>query len=93
MEENLWGQYPALVFKPNRITYGLVYEVQKEGQVELLKRYETEVHKVRGTKIRLVDGRELSGKPFVWNAGRELLKEGKFDLKDWQMDQLERGCY
>jgi gamma-glutamylcyclotransferase (GGCT)/AIG2-like uncharacterized protein YtfP len=88
-----WSQYPALVFKPNCITRGMVYKVQKKEQVEYLKCYETDVYRVRGTRIRLADGREVSGKTFVWNAGEELLKEGKFDLKDWQMCQLERGCY
>jgi len=85
----MWGQYPALIFKVNNVTHGMAYEVQKEEHVEYLKHYETEAYKVKGCRIKFADGRELSGKTFIWNAGKELLKEGKFNLKDWQMEQLE----
>lgn len=78
----LWGQYPALIFKANTITHGMAYEVQKEEHVEYLMRYETDAYRVKGCKIKLADGRELAGKTFIWNAGKELLKEGNFDLKD-----------
>lgn len=86
----LWGQYPALVFKVNNITHGMAYEVQKKEHVEYLTRYETEAYRVKGCMIKLADGRELAGKTFIWNAGRELLKGGNFNLKDWQMEQLEK---
>lgn len=86
----LWGQYPALIFKANTITHGMAYEVQKEEHVEYLMRYETDAYRVKGCKIKLADGRELAGKTFIWNAGMELLKEGNFDLKDWQIEQLEK---
>lgn len=88
----MWGQYPALIFKPevNNITYGMAYEVQKEEEVEYLKHYEIEVYRVKGCIIKLVDGREVIGKTFIWNAEKELLKEGKFNLKDWQMEQLDK---
>ncbi|XMA17170.1 hypothetical protein WAI453_009961 [Rhynchosporium graminicola] len=89
-ETKLWGQYPALTFKANAIAHGMACEVQKEEQVEYLKSYETDVYKVKGCKIKFVDGRELYGKTFVWNAENKLLKEGKFDLKDWQLAQLEK---
>ncbi|TVY46560.1 hypothetical protein LOCC1_G005760 [Lachnellula occidentalis] len=86
----LWGQYPALIFKADTVTYGMAYEVQKEEHVEYLMRYETDAYRVNGCEIKLADGREVGGKTFVWNAGKELLKEGSFDLKDWQMEQLEK---
>jgi gamma-glutamylcyclotransferase (GGCT)/AIG2-like uncharacterized protein YtfP len=86
----MWGQYPALVFKVNNITNGMAYEVQKEEHVEYLAHYETEVYRVKGCRIKLADGRELDGKTFIWNAEEELLKEGNFNLKDWQMEQLEK---
>ena len=86
----LWGQYPALVFKINNTTHGMAYEVQKKEHIEYLTRYETEAYRVKGCMIKLADGRELSGKTFIWNAGKELLKEGNFSLRDWQMDQLEK---
>lgn len=86
----LWGQYPALIFKINGITHGIAYEVQKKEQVEYLMRYETDAYRVKGCIIKFADGRELPGKTFIWNAEKELLKEGIFDLKDWQTKQLER---
>jgi hypothetical protein len=86
----LRGHYPSLIFKVNATTYGMAYEVQKEEHVEYLMRYETDAYKVKGCKIKLADGRELAGKTFIWNAGKEALKEGNFDLKDWQMEQLEK---
>jgi hypothetical protein len=89
-EVMLWGQYPALVFKADNITHGMAYEVQKEEHVEYLKRYETEVYRVRGSMIKLADGREVVGKTFVWNAEKELLKRGNFNLKDWHLEQLEK---
>jgi gamma-glutamylcyclotransferase (GGCT)/AIG2-like uncharacterized protein YtfP len=86
----LWGRYPALVFKANNITHGMAYEVQKKEHVEYLTHYETEAYRIKGCMIKLADGRELAGKTFIWNAEKEFLKEGKFSLKDWQMEQLER---
>jgi gamma-glutamyl AIG2-like cyclotransferase len=86
----MWDQYPALVFKVNHNTYRMAYEVQKEEHVKYLTDYKTDVYKVKGYMITLADGRELPGKTFIWNAERELLKEGSFDLKDWQMEQLEK---
>jgi gamma-glutamylcyclotransferase (GGCT)/AIG2-like uncharacterized protein YtfP len=93
----LWGQYPALVFKPGNITHGMAYEVQKESQMEshldLLKTYETEAYKVQGCVIKFGNGRETMGKTFVYNGDENLLKEGSFDLKDWQMEQLDRKAF
>jgi hypothetical protein len=86
----LWGQYPALIFKVNNITHGMAYEVQKKEHVESLTRYETEFYRVKGCMIKLADGREVAGKTFIWNAGKELLREGSFNLKDWKMEQLEK---
>jgi gamma-glutamylcyclotransferase (GGCT)/AIG2-like uncharacterized protein YtfP len=86
----LWGQYPALVSKVNNITHGMAFEVQKKKYVEYLTRYETEAYRVKECMIKLDDGRDLAGMTFIWNAGTELLKEGNFNLKDWQMEQLEK---
>ncbi|RDL41347.1 uncharacterized protein BP5553_01326 [Venustampulla echinocandica] len=86
----MWGQYPALIFKPNNITHGMAFEVQKGVHVEYLTCYESETYRLKGCRIKLADGRELPGKTFIWNGANELLKEGTSDLKDWQMEQLEK---
>lgn len=82
-----WGQYPALIFKVNNIIHGMAYEVQKKEHVESLTRYEPEFYRVKGCMIKLADGREVAGKTFIWNAGKELLREGKF-----QSEGLEDGA-
>jgi gamma-glutamylcyclotransferase (GGCT)/AIG2-like uncharacterized protein YtfP len=87
----LWGQYPALVFKPGNIIHGMAYEVQKESHVEYLKFYETEDYKVKGCSIKLANGMEVPGETFIYNGDKNLLKEGSFDFKDWQLEQLERS--
>lgn len=58
--------------------------------MEYLKNYETEAYKLKGCRIKLSDGRDVLGKTFIYNGDMDLLKEGSFDLKDWQMEQLEK---
>jgi hypothetical protein len=87
----LWGPYPALVVKPGNVIHGMAYEVQKAAHVEDLKYYETEVYRVEGCNIELANGAEVQGETFVYNGEESLLKEGIFDLKDWQMEQLEKS--
>jgi hypothetical protein len=86
----LWGEYPALIFKPGNVVYGMTCEIQKELHFELLKNYETEAYKIKGCRIKLADGMEVLGETFIYDGERDLLKEGSFDLKDWQMEQLEK---
>jgi gamma-glutamylcyclotransferase (GGCT)/AIG2-like uncharacterized protein YtfP len=86
----LWGQYPALVFQPGNIIHGMAYEVQKESHMVYLKHYETEAYRVKGCNIKLGDGTEVLGETFIYNGDENLLKEGSFDLKDWQIEQLEK---
>lgn len=85
----LWGQYPALITKVNNVIHGMAYMVETSEQVAMLERYETDMYMLRVTSIQLSDGREVSGKMFVWNANESLLKERLFDLRDWQMSQLD----
>ncbi|RDW59553.1 hypothetical protein BP6252_12640 [Coleophoma cylindrospora] len=89
----LWGHYPALVFNPGNVIHGMAYEVQKELHIEYLKYYETEVYKIKGCTIKFNNGTEVPGKTFIYNGDKSLLKEGSFDLKDWQMKQLEKKSF
>lgn len=86
----LWGQYPALVFNPGNIVQGMAYEVQEQSHMENLKYYETEAYKVKGCNIKLGNGIEVPGETFIYNGDKNPLKQGSFDLKDWQMEQLEK---
>jgi gamma-glutamylcyclotransferase (GGCT)/AIG2-like uncharacterized protein YtfP len=86
----LWGQYPALLDgPPNAVVYGMAYDVQTQSEEERLEFYETSHYKASHCLIELQDGRKVIGKTFLWNADMALLKEGTFDLKDWQMDKLD----
>jgi cation transport regulator ChaC len=85
----LWGQYPALLDGPaGAVVYGMAYEVQTQSEKERLRFYETSHYRESYCLINLQDGRKVIGRTFLWNADRALLKEGTFDLKDWQMDKL-----
>jgi gamma-glutamylcyclotransferase (GGCT)/AIG2-like uncharacterized protein YtfP len=85
----LWGQYPALLDgPPGAVVYGIAYEVQTPSEKERLQIYETSHYKERSCLIELQDGRKVLGRTFLWNADRALLREGTFDLKDWQMNKL-----
>ena len=86
----LWGPYPALTDGPPGATvFGVAYEVQTCKEVERLHTYETDNYTATPCLIHLNDGRELRGKSFVWTAGEVLLTKSVFDLKDWQMKNLE----
>lgn len=86
----LWGPYPALVDGPTgAIVDGMAYEVQSSQEAERLQVYESDNYDPRGCMITFQDGRKVGGKVFKWSENKALLKEGSFDLKDWQMRNLE----
>ena len=74
----------ALIRTRRFVLYYLESVASKAGQIDNMR----DLYK--GCMIKLADGRELGGKTFFWNAGKELMKEGNFDLKDWQIEQLEK---
>ena len=86
----LWGPYPALLNGPcGAKVEGVVFEVQSEEQVKLLQDYETKRYRKDFCQIQLRDGSIVQGMTFVWRSDVEELREGVFDLKDFQMKQLE----
>lgn len=88
----LWGPYPAVMDGPTgAIVHGMAYEVQSSEEADRLQVYETDNYVPRGCMIKLQDGRNIGGKIFKWRADKALLKEGSFDLKDWQMRNLEES--
>jgi gamma-glutamylcyclotransferase (GGCT)/AIG2-like uncharacterized protein YtfP len=87
----LWGPYPALLRgPPNNIVEGMIFKVQSTEQVEQLERYETECYRLGVCNIKLANGPTVQGRTFLWRGDREELREGVFDLKDYQMEQLEK---
>ena len=85
----LWGQYPALVNKPGNNIHGKAYNVEKVSHMECLKYYETDAYMIKECNIILDNGTEVPGETFIFNGDKSLLKDGSFDLKDWQIEQLE----
>ncbi|KAK2762208.1 hypothetical protein FQN54_001217 [Arachnomyces sp. PD_36] len=85
----MWGQYPALLDDPpGAAVYGVAYEVQSQGDSKRLEEYETDNYATSSCLIEFEDGRKVIGRTFKWNADKSLLREGSFDLKDWQMNKL-----
>lgn len=88
----LWGPYPALVDGPTgAIVDGMAYEAQSSEEADRLQVYESDNYEPRGCMIKLQDGRKVGGKVFKWSENKALLKEGSFDLKDWQLRNIEES--
>lgn len=88
----LWGPYPAVVDGPTgAIVHGMAYEVQSVEEADRLQAYETDNYAPMGCMIKLQDGRKVGGKVFKWMADKALLRGGSYDLKDWQMRNLEES--
>jgi gamma-glutamylcyclotransferase (GGCT)/AIG2-like uncharacterized protein YtfP len=90
----LWGPYPALIDGPQGMDVrGVVYELQSPEEERRLQEYESDNYRVAGCLIKLDDGsgRRVSGQTFKWDGDPAVLREGHFDMKDWQLDSLERN--
>jgi gamma-glutamylcyclotransferase (GGCT)/AIG2-like uncharacterized protein YtfP len=86
----LWGPYPALVDgPPGAIVRGVTYEVESPEEKKRLEEYETDQYRTSACLIEFETGEQILGRVFKWNGDNSLLREGSFDLKDWQMKRLE----
>lgn len=72
---------------------GVAYLVTRKWEVERLAAYETEMYRREGCWIWFGDGygEAMEGVTFVWDGERSLLREGRFDLKEWLMRRKEGG--
>lgn len=85
----MWGPYPALIDgPPGSVVKGMAYEVEGEEGKDKLAHYETDNYQEHRCTIRLEGGAQVSGTTFEWAGDMDDLKEGSFDLKDWQMKHL-----
>lgn len=92
----LCGVYPALIDgAPGDIVHGVACEIRSPTGVERLSAYETGMYRIEACRIYFEDvagdgdGSTVMGKTFAWNADKGLLREGRFDLKDWVMRRRE----
>jgi len=63
-------------------------EVEGGELKDRLAEYETANYTNWRCNIHLDDGTEADGITFMWAGDETELKEGSFDLKDWQMDRV-----
>jgi gamma-glutamylcyclotransferase (GGCT)/AIG2-like uncharacterized protein YtfP len=95
----MWGSYPALLpSSPSSSVHGMVFEI---NAFEHAKQIQQRLEEYEGPNYKLeeciveVQGRGDEGvrrvraRVFGWIGGEEELKEGVFDLKDYQMRKLE----
>ena len=100
----LWGPYPALVETEGPTDAdagadanaavavdGMVYEPKGQYDRMMVAEYETENYAPVSCRIVLADGVEKDGLTFAWVGERSLLKEGRFDLRDWLQRRVEAG--
>lgn len=80
----LWGQYPALVDgADDSYVDGMVYVVETEQHLQMLKDYETEVYSVKDVQIEM-GGETILGKTFGWGVDPSELREGTWSLEEWK---------
>lgn len=85
----LWGQYPALLETGNEV-HGMAYWVKSKGELGRLMEYEGDLYTCKNCMVHFKDdSSQALGSTFVWCGDQSLLKEGEFDLKDYQMRRLE----
>ncbi|KUI60860.1 hypothetical protein VP1G_11274 [Cytospora mali] len=86
----IWGPYPVLTEDgPTELTRGMVYEVEGSELKARLAAYETERYREQMCEISVDGSKEtVTGKTFVWAGDSLDSREGKFDLKDWQMERV-----
>lgn len=85
----MWWPYPVLIDgPPGNVVKGMAYEVKGRENNDSLAHYETNNYKDRGRIIRLRRESKISGTTFEWVGDTEQLKDGRFDLRNWQMTHL-----
>jgi hypothetical protein len=85
----MWGPYPTLLDgPPGNVVKGMAYEVEGGEYKDRLAAYETNNYQEHKCTIRLEGGARVSGTTFEWVGDMGELKDGSFDLRDWQMAHL-----
>ncbi|CAJ2514282.1 Uu.00g024010.m01.CDS01 [Anthostomella pinea] len=88
----MWVQYPALLDgDPGSMVHGMACVVEGAQAKDRLEQYETVNYKKVWCTIQMGNGTYVSGTTFMWAGDKSDLKEGTFDLKDWQMEHVLDG--
>lgn len=81
----LWGPYPVLLNgPPGNVVKGMGYEIEGGENKDKLAAYETANYSEHKCLIRFGE-ESVIGATFKWAGDVGELKDGSFDLKDWQM--------
>lgn len=67
----------------NSYVDGMAYVVETEKQQKMLEHYETDVYSVEGIRIT-IEGKEVSGRTFMWADDPTELMEGTWSLEEWK---------
>ena len=94
-ETMLWGSRAALVKGVSDVSVrGSAFKIETTTQARRLQGYATDAFKVESCKLRLEDGEGqdsvVDGQTLVWDGPQDELKQGQFDLREFQMSKLEQ---
>ncbi|OJJ43653.1 hypothetical protein ASPZODRAFT_54451, partial [Penicilliopsis zonata CBS 506.65] len=84
----LWGEYPVLLRDESsaEAIHGMAYPFRSLAELRRLAAYETEMYRIEvGEATTDNNGSMVLAYVFVWDGEESLLREGHFDLKDWQL--------
>ncbi|OJJ33316.1 hypothetical protein ASPWEDRAFT_174726 [Aspergillus wentii DTO 134E9] len=86
----LWGAYPALLDgSEDAVVIGMAYEVRSLSEQRYLEAYESDYYVNSPCVIELEGGKAVVGRTFKWAVDQSLLRDGAFDLRDWQLDSID----
>lgn len=85
----MWGPYPVLLDgPPGNVVKGVAYEIEGGEYKDKLARYETANYREHNCMIQFSAEEDVIGTTFQWAGDESELRDGSFDLKDWQMAHL-----
>lgn len=85
----MWGPYPVLLDgPPGNVVKGVAYEIEGGEYKDKLARYETANYREHNCMIQFSAEESVIGTTFQWAGDESDLRDGSFDLKDWQMTHL-----
>lgn len=85
----MWGPYPVLLDgPPGNVVKGVAYEIEGGEYKDKLARYETANYREHNCMIQFSAEESVIGITFQWAGDESDLRDGSFDLKDWQIMHL-----
>lgn len=85
----MWGPYPVLLGgPPENVVKGVACEIERGEHKDKLALYETANYRERNCIIQFSTEEVVVGTTFEWAGDERELRDGSFDLRDWQMAHL-----